>query len=536
MTTPAVTVVGSGASGIHFALTLLRKGYRVRMLDVGRQGHPPVLPDATLNELKRRLDNPPSYFLGPDFGAALLPGIDEEYYGLPPSKDFVFDPVDGFEQQTSGFDPLVSFARGGLGEAWTGGCYPFNADEITDFPFEHNELLRHYNEVARRIGISGAVDDLSRFMPVHDHLLPGLRLDEHSERLMSKYARVRDRLNGRGVFMGRTRLATLSAPLGDRKACDYLGRCLWGCPHGSLYVPSMTLVECLAHPSFEYVPGVEVLRLRIGPSQRVVAVVGRVLGENAEREFAVDRVALAAGALLSTRIVLSSVLAHSGERVRLSGLMDNRQVLMPFVNLGMIGRQFRAESYQYHQLGMGIAGESPRVYVHGQVTTLKTALVHPLIQRLPLDLATATYAFRALHAALGLVNVNFRDTRRAENFVELTEGPAPRLRIHYQADAGEGDRLTRALRRVRKALFSLGCIVPPGMVHVRPMGASVHYAGTIPMTREAAPFTTNEYGQSRDFENLFLVDGATFPFLPAKNITFTLMANAVRIAETAFQP
>jgi hypothetical protein len=31
-----------------------------------------------------------------------------------------------------------------------------------------------------------------------------------------------------------------------------------------------------------------------------------------------------------------------------------------------------------------------------------------------------------------------------------------------------------------------------------------------------------------------VVDGAVMPFLPAKNLTFTLMANAVRIAETAF--
>jgi choline dehydrogenase-like flavoprotein len=372
-------------------------------------------------------------------------------------------------------------------------------------------------------------------MPVHDHLLPGLRLDEHSERLLKTYARVRDRLNRRGVFVGRTRLATLSTPLGDRKACDYLGRCLWGCPHGSLYVPSMTLNECMAHSSFEYVPGVEVLRLRIGPHRRVVAIVARVLDENVEREFAVDRVALAAGTLLSTRIFLDTVLAHTGDRVRLPGLMDNRQVLMPFINIGMIGRQFSADSYQYHQLGLGVDGETPRDYVHGQITTLKTALVHPLIQRLPLDLATATYAFRALHAALGLVNVNFRDTRREENFVELTESPSPSLRIHYEPDATEADRLTSGLKKVRKALLTLGCVVVPGMVHRRPMGASVHYAGTIPMTRAAGPFTTTEFCQSRDYENLFLVDGSTFPFLPAKNITFTLMANAVRVAEAAFQ-
>jgi choline dehydrogenase-like flavoprotein len=54
------------------------------------------------------------------------------------------------------------------------------------------------------------------------------------------------------------------------------------------------------------------------------------------------------------------------------------------------------------------------------------------------------------------------------------------------------------------------------------------------MTKAPAAFTTTECGQSRDIEGLFLVDGATLPFLPAKNITFTLMANAVRIAGTAF--
>ena len=45
--TPGVTVVGSGASGVHFALTVLQRGGTVRMIDVGREGGLPVLPDAT---------------------------------------------------------------------------------------------------------------------------------------------------------------------------------------------------------------------------------------------------------------------------------------------------------------------------------------------------------------------------------------------------------------------------------------------------------------------------------------------------------
>lgn len=529
-----MTVVGSGASGVHFALTLLRKGQRVRMLDVGRMGTAPVLPAASLNGLKRDLADPVSYFLGPQLESAFLPGVDDEYYGIPPSKDFIFDPPEGFRADSSGFSPLFSFARGGLAEAWTGGCYPLNSDELADFPFTLRELLPHYTEVAKRIGISGAEDDLSRFTPLHDFLQPGLRLDAHSERLITSYERRRERLNRHGVFMGRSRVATLSQPLGSRPACDYRGRCLWGCPHASLYVPSLTLRECMEFPTFEYVPGVEVVRFRVGSGRRVTAVVGRVIGEGQEREFPVDQVALAAGALLSTRIFLSTMLTHAGERIRLPGLMDNRQALVPFVNLGMIGHQFSDESYQYHQLGIGMAAGQGRDYVHGQITTLKTALVHPLIQRLPLDLATATYAFRAVHAALGLVNLNFRDTRRPENFVELSDDAEPVLRIHYAPDTDEPKRISQSIGVLKRALRQLGCVVPPGMVHVRPMGASVHYAGTIPMSRESRPFSSTEHCQSRDFDNLFLVDGATFPFLPAKNLTFTLMANAVRIADSAF--
>ena len=62
-------------------------------------------------------------------------------------------------------------------------------------------------------------------------------------------------------------------------------------------------------------------------------------------------------------------------------------------------------------------------YVHGLVTTLKTALIHPIIQSLPFSLATSLKFFRNIHGALGLVNINFADTRRTENRLTL-ETPA----------------------------------------------------------------------------------------------------------------
>jgi choline dehydrogenase-like flavoprotein len=133
------------------------------------------------------------------------------------------------------------------------------------------------------------------------------------------------------------------------------------------------------------------------------------------------------------------------------------------------------------------------------------------------------------------VNVNFSDDRRGTNWVALERrGERSVLRVHYEPPANEGARIKAIQGRLARVLRKLGCVVPPGLSHVRPMGASVHYAGTFPMTREETRFTTDPNGRSRDFENLWFADGSTFPFLPAKNLTFTLMANAARIAAREF--
>jgi choline dehydrogenase-like flavoprotein len=51
------------------------------------------------------------------------------------------------------------------------------------------------------------------------------------------------------------------------------------------------------------------------------------------------------------------------------------------------------------------------------------------------------------------------------------------------------------------------------------------------MSRTATDHGCGPDGRSWRFPNLIIADGAGFPFLPAKNLTFTLMANATRMAE-----
>jgi choline dehydrogenase-like flavoprotein len=533
-----IIVIGSGASGVHFAWAALQRGHQVVMLDVGTPPPAAVLPDAPFDQLAARLPDAAEYFLGERFQAALLPGNEREYYGMPPSKDYVFvAPKSTGDLRTTGFAPLFSFAQGGLAQAWTAGCYPFNDAELAPFPWGYAELGPHYDAIAQEIGITGQDDDTSRFFPLHENLLPGLELDEHARRLWNRYEQRRATLNRMGAYLGRSRVATLSRDHDQRRACWSCGRCLWGCPSDSLYTPALTLRRCQSHERFEYRGGLYVRHLQLDAHDRAEAVVATQVATGQREIVSGDAVVLAAGTLSSARIFLETLRLNRGEIVRLRGLMDNRQMLLPFVTLAMLGQPVHTDRYQYHQLMLALEQPEPADLVHCQITTLKSAAVHPIIQSIPLSLSWARRSFREIRAALGIANVNLADTRRDDNFVTLQAGrgggPSP-LEIHYAPPPDEPPRLRRILRRVRRCLWKLGAIAPAPMTHIRPMGASVHYAGTLPMSTQGDSLTTSPNCRSLDVPNLYLVDGSTFCSLPAKNLTFTLMANARRVAHVEF--
>lgn len=527
-------VVGSGATGVHFAQTLLERGEQVEMIDVGFERPASPLPDADIDALKDELPDPERYFLGERGEAVVYPTPSAKPYGFPPSKAYVFERPGALQLRERGFSPLLSYARGGLAEAWTGGSYELRDEELADFPFAPSELRRHYATVAARIGVTASKDDIERFSPRSAPYLEPLALDQHSAELHARYDARRDRLNADGFYLGRSRVAVLSHDLGTRRACGALGRCLWGCPRGSLYVPSLTLAELLTHPKFHYRPGLVVSHVVRAPDGRATGVEATPVGGGSAVRFGAERVILAAGALATTRIYLQTLAADGRAPVHLPGLMDNRHVMVPFVNLRRIGRDVELASYQFHMLAMALDTGHWRTDVHGQVSTLKAASVHPILHALPFDLRTSLRVFRRLRAGLGVANIWLADSRRDANvaFLQHHRDGSTRLALEY-GDADHDMAATRvAVARTRRALRTLGCIAPDGMVKVLARGSSVHYAGTIPMSARDEEHTTRADGSVRGVPGLHVVDGAGFPWLSAKNITFTLMANATRIANS----
>ena len=84
------------------------------------------------------------------------------------------------------------------------------------------------------------------------------------------------------------------------------------------------------------------------------------------------------------------------------------------------------------------------------------------------------------------------------------------------------------MKSVRKALNQRGFWVPP----VPPLlqKSNSHYACTLPYGGKNIPIDE----KAQVMPNVYVCDSSVFPSLPAVSLTFTIMANAAKIADESF--
>jgi choline dehydrogenase-like flavoprotein len=532
-------VVGSGPSGVNAALTLLRRGKAVELWDVGMDEPALPCPQAGFHELKGRLADPQAYFLGRRFEALLPPGSGE-LLRYPPSRGFLLGrdhplwPYAGDE-----FMPQASFARGGLGAGWGANALSFDDDDLRDWPIGMDDLGEAYAEACRRLPIAGPEDALCRYFPGVAANQPPVRLNRHDADLLAAYGRHAQAIQtATGIHVARARIAVVTAA-GDGRACTECGRCLWGCPAGSLYHPAQsTLAECQRYPGFSYRPGRLVLSFQTHAGR--VTGIRYLCTETGQRaEAPCDAAFLAAGALQTGAIFLRTLQGDArfgpGAASRTSPVLDTRVIKLPYVYLAQIGRQPEARQFQFNRL---IVAHRRRhdawpTHCHGEILSLNTLLYHPLIEAIPFGSRLGMRAFARLLPALGVVTYFLPDRPAHDNGLSLVPDPASptgdRLHVHYREHADKEALAQGILADTRRALLRLGCL--PWQPQWAPPGAGIHYAGTVPMG--AGHRCADAEGKANAYDNLYICDGAAFPTLPSKSITLNLIAHAIRVTTLA---
>ena len=523
-----VLIVGSGASAVHAAFPLVTAGYTVRMLDVGNEDreYASLIPDRSFEEIRRTDRSQFRYFLGTRYeGIAFGPVRSGPQ--LTPPRQFVTKDTDELAATVSeDFFALQSLAVGGLASAWGAGVFPFTEEDLTDFPISLKELAPHYEAVAERIGVSGQRDDLLPFYRDCASMLPPLLNDTNAQTILDRYVRRRKRCHAAGIYIGQPRVAALSRRYRGRGPERYLNMSFWGDLDHSVYRPKYTLAELRACPNFQYHRPLLVQRFREQPDG-VVEAMGinpRTGGAESHRG---RKLVLAAGTLGTARIVLRS-LNRYGASVP---LLSNPYTYVPMLNLNMLGRVPSGPKHSLVQLCVvhappGVA----QPLVHAHVHSYQSLLNFKLAREFPLPYGAAMRLAKWLVPCLAILAIDHEDRPGPGKLCRLRRGDAggaDQLHIEYRLPDGliREQRLRETV--LLREFLRFGCVP---LRRIRPgYAASVHYGGTFPMTHSDKELTVEPSCRLRGARSVYLADGSVFPHLPAKGLTFTMMANANRI-------
>jgi choline dehydrogenase-like flavoprotein len=247
--------------------------------------------------------------------------------------------------------------------------------------------------------------------------------------------------------------------------------------------------------------------------------------------FTAERVVLAAGALATPHMLLSTALEAGNPAGDAVGryLMRHCNGIVGGAAPGSIGHpeDFRKQ-LGVHDLYFGDPGSDAPSGKLGAIQQLRATRIALSMLPLPASLKRALDPFLGRSAAFIVLA---EDQPRPENRVTIdaTRRDAygrPIAHVHHQHTPR--DRAARGwlAKRAAEILRAAGC----AFTVRQPVRTFSHALGSVRMGEDPARFPVAPDGRFRGVDNLWITDGSVFPTSGAVNPSLTIAANARRIA------
>lgn len=528
-------IVGSGATGAIAAHALVEAGVNVAVLDVGVEDekYKDIIPNKDFISIRTEDDKQKNYFLGKDYEG--IPWQTSKVGSqLTPPRNFLTQLTEKFIPfESDSFKPMESMAKGGLGGGWGLGCYEFSKPELDAIGLKEAEMLKAYEAVSSHIGISCDKDDAAPYT-VRDlkNVQPVSELENNLNGIYSSYKKQKNRLNKKGIYVGRTPLALLTKNKDNRSAIQYKDMDFWSDKDKSAYRSWMTIDQLSSNPNFAYHKNCLVVKFK--EHENGVDVIVKRTDTNEEQIFTCKKLILSPGVLGTARIVIRSF-DYAKEQLP---VICNPYCYIPCLQWRMLGKEIQQHKTGFGQL-MLFLDENKSNFDVGSVAlySYRSLLLFKLIKETPLNYADSRIIMQYLQSSFTIAGVHHPEKSSATKFV----------RMKQNAETYTGDLLTGQYilseqeirtnenreKKIKSALKMLGC--KPLKIVYTPQGGSIHYAGTLPFNESGEKFTIHSNGKLAGTKNVFVADGSGFNYLPAKGLTFTLMANAYNVAKNVLK-
>ena len=528
-------VVGSGATGAIAAYSLVEAGVNVAVLDVGVEDeqYKNIIPNKDFISIRKEDTEQQNYFLGKQFEG--IPWETTKVGSqLTPPRNFLTQFTEKLIPfQSDSFKPMESMAKGGLGSGWGLGCYVFSKPELAAIGLDETEMTKAYEAVASHIGISGTKDDGAPYCLGNlQNVQPVSNLEQNLCGVYNTYNKQKNKLNKKGIFFGRSALALLTENKGERSAVQYKDMDFWTDKNKSAYRSWITIDELSKKPNFSYHKNCLVLKFK--EHAEGIDVVVKRTDTNEEQIFTCKKLILSPGVLGTARIVIRSF-DYKKEQLP---IICNPYCYIPCIQWRMLGKQTEQYKTSLGQLVVYLDENRDNFDVGmAALFSYRSLLLFKLIKETPLNFADARIIMQYLQSSFTIAGIHHPEKGSSTKFIKMQQNvntyTGDMLTGQYILSEQEIKMNKLREQKIKSALKILGC-QPLKTVHT-PHGGSIHYAGTLPFNDSGEAFTLHANGKLAGTKNVFVADGSGFNYLPAKGLTFTLMANAYNVAKNALK-
>ena len=478
-------VIGSGPAGLSAVMALLDRGRDVLVIDGGADLEPQL--DASREALAQ---SDPADWSAKSVEAYKAPNREGiRRYG----SDFALAPEDAFLDRSDGVELRGSLAQGGLSTLWGAAVLPWPEAEMSDWPVD---IRPHYRAVSEFLPIAGRAD---AFLP-DMHLASELPGTPQATRLIRKLKAA----SAPGFAATRAHQAVA-------EGCHACGLCLYGCPYELIFSTRPLLKQLVAEGRISYRPG-RVTQVSGGD----VRIEGQTDPIKAERTY------LAAGVLGTAQILFASLGLES------LSLRESSHMFTPFLSTWAAKGTGSGPHHTLTQAFVEI--DDPEVSpnrIHTQIYGWNDHYAREMQESYGRGITALNPLFNALSRRL-IVAQSFLHSDHCHRIELRPSGGKISARLVETYEFDETAR--RARKRLAKGLRPAGLYPIMPAARVGAPGSSFHLGASLPMSATPGPGETDPLGRPVGLENLHIVDASVMPAIPAATITFSVMANAHRIA------
>jgi hypothetical protein len=494
-------VVGTGAAAFGAALALSEKfGQRAELELIG--------PDERSEPSQLAKRDPRSW-------------TDEEYDGLhrlmrdavglkfPPPRTLFGETIDRYPLTVGKAALWRSEKFGGLANFWSGAMYPLTLRDWEKWDVSAAEFAPHYQRVAEAVGIAGRPDAIDAFYGTSYVNRPPGPCSPLNERLISAVNKG-SRQHGATILAGVNRLA-IETRDGHEQACVSCGECMYGCFRESLFRPGVTLRAMVVNKRLQH-RRASVQRVEPGPQGCRV-----VFGDGSAALY--DQVLLCAGAIGTSEILLRSFGAPGDSII----VEDNEMYMFGLVNLesGLERQQ------DYMSIANSVVGIMPDdqndSYCHALVAPFMEYLINYYISHSTARVLSWLKLILKQRILLGKLYAG--GASAAQFSLHLTGRNDMELAVTRRGRSNKAAQ--RSLKALSGALETHGFRMLP--IPILRAQTSSHYVGSLC----GAPLGLRVTTSGQLAPTLWVADSTAFPHSPAQPLTFTIMANAHRVAAAA---